>query len=171
MAIPYYLLYHTCAVAQELEWATKYYIQGDNSDDVANTLANAERVFYHTSVTINRYEWFNQDGHKGAEGTFTGITGTQGGSDMMPIKYALLLRLQTGVVSGRPSTRYIHGWPESFQTNGVRTADFVDARQDYELALQGLPVPNMYVDSDGNPVNSHLLRGFSRRKRMRRKPM
>lgn len=165
MPFPYMLLYHRSAFDPSLEWATKYHFQsiGDMNDSVADQVADAEGIMCHSSITFNRWEGYDSLGHMFTSGTV--VAGGAAGGEAMPIKYALLLRLQTAGSLGRPSVRWIHGWPEAWQSGGSLSLSGTTAIQDYNAAM--VSVAN-YRDSSGLAVPSHLFRGFSRRKRMRR---
>lgn len=166
MAIPYMLLYHVTSYAPGLEWATKYHFDtpGEIDDSKAVQVAEAEAELCHTGITFNRWEGFDASGHKFTDGSLSTV-GLIGGTDMMPIQYAILLRLSTGPLIERPSVRYIHGWSEGFQSNNSTTAAFTTALNAYQTAMAAV---GGYVDSDGLAVNTHLFRKFTRRRRMRR---
>lgn len=171
MAVSYYLIFHRCTFNPELEWATKYHWNAAGGDDaVAEAIAQAEANLTVVGVSFNRWEWYNAAGHKAAEGNIAGVNGIHNG-DMMPIKYAVLLRLNVGTILGRPSQRYIHGYPESFSTNGIPTAGLLTSRNDYSIALLSIPPGGDYVDSDSNVVEGHGFRTFTKRKRLRRLPI
>lgn len=164
-AVPYILIYHRVGTGI-LEWATKYShtISLAQNDSTASDIALAEAELCDSSVTFNRWEGFNAAGVKQAEGNITGVVGQQAG-DMMPIHYAMLLRLNAAAIVGRPSTRYIHGWVEGWQTDGTINAAGLTAVTAYQNALAAMI---FLTDSDGSAISSITFRGFSRRKRMRR---
>jgi hypothetical protein len=158
------ILYHTYG---GLEWGTKYYcgalLTGPEASIWATELAEAEANLFVDDVVITRYEWISTLGVIIAGGTLAepGIAG----GDMQPIRYALFLRLvSTG--PGRPSSKYIHGWPEPFQTDNGITGTFTTALAAYVTGLTS--ASQQLVDSDGTNVTNVTFRGFSRRKRMRR---
>lgn len=147
-----------------LEWCNKYYIPdvvAITASTLAQNLANAQKPLQSTAITYSRYRFMAADGSLVEEGSLTG-TGS-GTGDMMPIHYAMLIRLQGGTEIGRPSVKYIHGWLESFQANNVPTATQNSVVAAFGTALNGLEVAN----SNGIEVTSVQFRGYTRRKRMR----
>lgn len=148
-----------------LEWANKYYIQAGNPDSAATIAANiytAQKVLQINTIVYSRYRYLESDGTLISEGSVTG-SGTAAG-EMMPIHYALFIRLSGVTEIGRPSSKYIHGWSEGFQSGGVIVAAGTTAFNTYAAAILSYGLAN----SNGAILGSLQLRGFSRRKRMRR---
>ena len=147
-----------------LEWCNKYFIAGSNVS-TANTIAQAvrdmQKPLQTTGITYTRYRHLDSDGTLMSEGALTG-TGTVA-TEMMPIHYALLLRITVSTEVGRPSSKYIHGWPETFQADNSLSAAGITAISNAGLALAGAGLAN----SQGAFAQNFIFRNFSRRKRMR----
>lgn len=161
------LIYHESALATGLEWATKYHT-ADTADPGARAAicAGAEAELVSDFVTFTRWESYSIAGIKVAEGVFSPLIIGDRAGDMQPIKYAMLIRLVSTINFKRPSSRYIHGWTEDLQTQGSLNATGAAAVAGYNTALAGT---SWYVDSDGSTIAGHTFRGFTKRKRMRRK--
>jgi len=147
-----------------LEWCNKYFIKDGVSitpSSLAAALVNAQKPLQCAPVSYTRYRYLDAAGSVVAEGTLTGV-GTATG-DMMPIHYAILVRI-TGISNvKRPSVKYIHGFTESWNTNGVWQTAGNTALAAYATALNS----NNVCDSDNLLITDAVFRGFSRRKRMR----
>lgn len=155
------ILYH---LFSNFEWGTRYWFADAETTPpgtLATALANAEAPLMSDVILITRFESYNTAGVKDLEGGLS-VAGTNT-QDMLPITYAIFLRF---VSSGpkRPSTKYIHGWCENFQTDGDLNVTGSGAVNTYSAALVAANV----TDSDGVPIDGVVFRRFSRRRRIRR---
>lgn len=165
MATPYILIYQIKS-GSSLEWASKYHFlsTANITPAAAVACADAQRAMQTSQIVYSRWEGFDTVGHKFTEGSLAGVPGTAAG-EAMPIHYAILLRLVTATTVKRPSTRFIHGWTESYQNADVLSATWITALAAYNTAMAAVAG---YRDSDGLSVTSHVFRRFSHRDRMRK---
>lgn len=147
-----------------LEWCNKYYIQAGNTNPsatIANTIRDFQKPLQTTNITYTRWRRLSGTGTLIAEGAMTGA-GTATG-EMMPIHYAMLIRLIATTEVGRPSVKYIHGWSENWQSGNILTSGAITALTNMGVAVLAAGLAN----SNGNVLENVVFRGFSRRRRIR----
>lgn len=155
------VLYHAF---NNYEWGTRYYISPPGLEpiaDIAEDLAQAESPLFSDNIAITRFEHLDNDGSI-IQGGPLAIQDANT-NDMMPLNYAILIRLVSGGPK-RPSTKYIHGWCENFQTDGEANTALSTAITNYSTAI----VARGVQDSDDFTVVAAQFRKFTRRRRIRR---
>lgn len=163
MAYPYYILYHA-----NLAYAPGCKLYHPEASTGASapivTLAGSFAAMLSESWRVIGYEAFNALNQLTGSDTIN-APGTIGG-DVQTYKYCSLIQLDTVVVGGHRSIKYVHGMSELAFEQGLPTADFLSRVSAFGNALVSLN----FRDMNGQPVAGASYNGPSKRNRVRRRP-
>lgn len=148
------------------EPGNRYYLANPPAgaaQSIAAGLAGAQARIQTTNVSIVRYEVLDATGAKIGEGSLAQAGLVLG--EFSEFAYCAYIRFNSAGPQ-RPSSKYVHGFPESAVANGIPTSTWLTSVAAYGSDLAGFDV----TDSDGEAITSVTFRRGSRRKNVRVAP-
>lgn len=163
MAYSYYILYHAnTAYGPGCKFYHPEAATGASAPIV--TLAGSFATLLSESWDVIGYEAFNSLNQLTGSDTVN-APGVIGG-DVQNYKYCSLIQLDTNVVGGHRSIKYVHGMSELAFENGLPTADFLNRVAAFGAALVSLN----FRDMNGQLLAGASYNGPGKRNKVRRRP-